>query len=127
MRAAIDVIPLKSKTVTVEATWNKFTGKFLILSMCITANFPFIAQTCTFPFIFNLVNYTACTTANDTRPWCSPTSTYAGQRLYCTPAGKNTCLQYFYNLFNDASENTENFLVFMFSSNTKSIVFIDCH
>ncbi|CAF4003686.1 unnamed protein product, partial [Rotaria magnacalcarata] len=69
MRAAIDVIPLQSKTVTIEATSNTFT-----------------AQTCSFPFIFNSVNYTACTTTNDTQPWCSPTPAYTGQRLYCTPA-----------------------------------------
>ncbi|CAF4657274.1 unnamed protein product [Rotaria sp. Silwood1] len=68
MRGVIDVVVLMPTTVTVEAIWNKFT-----------------AQTCAFPFIFNSANYTACTSANDTRLWCSPTSVYTGQRLYCTP------------------------------------------
>ena len=70
MRGAIEVVPIESETLTVEAVWDKFT-----------------AQTCAFPFIFNGINYTACTQANDTQLWCSPTSTYAGQRLYCTPTG----------------------------------------
>ncbi|CAF3294041.1 unnamed protein product [Rotaria sp. Silwood2] len=68
MRGVIDVVALMPKTMTVEAIWNKLT-----------------AQRCAFPFIFNSVNYTACTSANDTRLWCSPTSVYTGQRLYCTP------------------------------------------
>ncbi|CAF3595884.1 unnamed protein product [Rotaria sordida] len=68
MRGTIDVVVRESETMTVEAVWDKFT-----------------AQTCTFPFIFNSVNYTACTPANDTQLWCSPTPIYTGQRLYCTP------------------------------------------
>lgn len=43
-----------------------------------------LAQTCSFPFTLNSTNYTSCTTINDTRPWCSPTSLYNGQRLYCS-------------------------------------------
>ncbi|CAF5162210.1 unnamed protein product, partial [Rotaria magnacalcarata] len=45
----------------------------------------FTAQSCAFPFPFNSVTYSACTSTNDTQSWCSPTSTYNGQRLYCTP------------------------------------------
>lgn len=73
MRGAVEVVPTESESLTVEAVWDKFT-----------------AQTCSFPFIFNGNNYTACTTINDTQSWCSPTPIYTGQRLYCTPSGKTT-------------------------------------
>ena len=49
---------------------------------------PFLAQTCTFPFIFNGQNYTECTRVNDTQLWCSPTPMYTGQRFYCTFTGE---------------------------------------
>lgn len=42
---------------------------------------------CSFPFVFNSNNYSSCTMVNDTQLWCSPTPTYSGQRLYCTPTG----------------------------------------
>jgi hypothetical protein len=48
------------------------------------------AQSCAFPFTFNSLTYTACTTDNDTQLWCSPTAAYTGQRLYCTPTGINS-------------------------------------
>lgn len=89
MRGVIDVAPLESQTMNIEAVWDKFTGKLQFnryfwkhLTSC-----HCLAQTCKFPFIFNSINYTACTLANDTQLWCSPTSIYTGQRLYCTPAG----------------------------------------
>ncbi|CAF4567828.1 unnamed protein product, partial [Rotaria magnacalcarata] len=43
-------------------------------------------QSCIFPFTFNSVSYTSCTTINDTQQWCSPSPIYTGQRLYCTPS-----------------------------------------
>jgi predicted nucleotidyltransferase len=49
-----------------------------------------LAQSCAFPFTFNSVTYTACTTDNDTQLWCSPSSVYTGQRLYCTSTGINS-------------------------------------
>jgi len=48
-----------------------------------------VAQSCVFPFTFNSVTYTACTTANDTQSWCSPSASYTGQRLYCTSTSKS--------------------------------------
>ncbi|CAF4613132.1 unnamed protein product, partial [Rotaria socialis] len=68
LRAVITVVDAQPQTLTVQATSNSFT-----------------AQSCVFPFIYNAVNYTTCITINDTQPWCSPSSFYTGQRLYCTP------------------------------------------
>jgi hypothetical protein len=87
MLGAIDVVALESETVTVEAVWNQFTGKLRFDRHLLKRRISFhsLAQTCTFPFIFNSVNYTACTSVNDTQLWCSPTPIYTGQRLYCTP------------------------------------------
>ncbi|CAF3592631.1 unnamed protein product [Rotaria sordida] len=68
MRGVINVVAAQPRTLTVKVSSRSFT-----------------AQSCAFPFTFNSVTYTACTTNNDTQLWCSPTSTYTGQRLYCTP------------------------------------------
>lgn len=66
-----------------------------------------LAQSCVFPFAYNSVNYTDCTSVNDTRLWCSPTSFYSGQRLYCTSRNTNslsntTCLS---NIINSTTCN----------------------
>ncbi|CAF0745209.1 unnamed protein product [Adineta steineri] len=68
MRGVINVVAAAPRTLTVNVTSGSYT-----------------AQSCAFPFTFNSVVYTACTTVSDTQLWCSPTPTYTGQRLYCTP------------------------------------------
>ncbi|CAF3925163.1 unnamed protein product [Rotaria sp. Silwood2] len=68
LRGVITVVDAQPQILTVQAISNSFT-----------------AQSCVFPFTYNSVSYTACTTMNDTQPWCSPSSVYTGQRLYCTP------------------------------------------
>jgi hypothetical protein len=89
MRGVIDVVALEPEIMTVEAVWNQFTGKLRFDRHLLKRRIYFhsLAQTCTFPFIFNSVSYTACTLANDTQLWCSPTPIYTGQRLYCIPTG----------------------------------------
>ncbi|CAF3664415.1 unnamed protein product [Rotaria sordida] len=67
MRGVITVIPAQSQILTVKVTSGTFT-----------------AQSCAFPFNYDSINYTSCTTVNDTQEWCSPTFDYTGQRLYCT-------------------------------------------
>ncbi|CAF4682112.1 unnamed protein product, partial [Rotaria socialis] len=73
MRGAINVVAAQPRTLTVKVSSGSFT-----------------AQSCAFPFTFNSVTYSACISTNDTQSWCSPTSTYNGQRLYCTPTGINS-------------------------------------
>ncbi|CAF2963963.1 unnamed protein product [Rotaria sp. Silwood2] len=68
MRGVINVVAAQPQTLTVKLSSGSF-----------------IAQSCAFPFTFNSITYSACTTTNDSQSWCSPTSTYTGQRLYCTP------------------------------------------
>ncbi|CAF3361993.1 unnamed protein product [Rotaria sp. Silwood1] len=67
IRGIIDVVASTPKILTVKAMWGSFA-----------------AQTCAFPFTFRSVRYNACILINDTQAWCSPTSAYTGQRLYCT-------------------------------------------
>ncbi|CAF1015901.1 unnamed protein product [Rotaria sp. Silwood1] len=67
MRGVITVVPAQPQTLTVKVTSGTFN-----------------AQSCAFPFNYDSVNYTSCTTVNDTQEWCSPTFAYTGQRLYCT-------------------------------------------
>ncbi|CAF3637436.1 unnamed protein product [Rotaria sp. Silwood1] len=77
MRGVINVVAAQPRTLTVKVSSRSFT-----------------AQSCAFPFTFNSASYSACTTDNDTQLWCSPTSTYTGQRLYCTPTASvpsSTC------------------------------------
>ncbi|CAF1415369.1 unnamed protein product [Rotaria magnacalcarata] len=68
LRGVITVVDAQPQVLTVQASSNSF-----------------IAQSCAFPFTYNGNSYTACTIANDTQPWCSPFTSYTGQRLYCTP------------------------------------------
>ena len=70
MRGSITVVPAEPQTLKVQVTSNTFTG---------------LAQSCAFPFQYNSINYTSCTTDDDTQQWCSPTFDYTGQRIYCTP------------------------------------------
>ncbi|CAF4171105.1 unnamed protein product [Rotaria magnacalcarata] len=69
LRGVINVVTAQSQTLAVQVTSQSAT-----------------AQSCIFPFTFNSVNYTSCTTINDTQQWCSPSPIYTGQRLYCTPS-----------------------------------------
>ena len=71
LRGVIAVVDAQAETWTVQARLNSFAAQF-----------------CTFPFIFNGINYTSCTLDDDTQLWCSPSLIYIGQRLYCTPTGK---------------------------------------
>ncbi|CAM4971603.1 unnamed protein product [Rotaria socialis] len=80
IRGIIDVVSYTNKLLTVEVMWKNFT-----------------AQICVFPFTFHSVSYNVCTSVNDTRPWCSPTSEYMGQRLYCTSASNTSCSSYILN------------------------------
>jgi len=66
LRGMITVVDAQPQTFTVQAKFNSY-----------------MAQSCVFPFTFNSINYTACTSVNDTQRWCSPSATYTGQRLYC--------------------------------------------
>jgi len=68
MRGVINVVAAQPRVMTVAVKSGSFA-----------------AQSCAFPFVFNSISYSACTTVNDTQQWCSPTATYTGQRLYCTP------------------------------------------
>ncbi len=72
LRGVITVVAAQPQTLTVQVTSGSFT-----------------AQSCVFPFTFNGVSYTSCTTTNDTQLWCSPSATYTGQRLYCTPSSES--------------------------------------
>ncbi|CAF0819146.1 unnamed protein product [Rotaria sp. Silwood1] len=77
MRGIINVVAAQPRILTVKVSSGSF-----------------IAQSCAFPFTFNSASHSACTTDNDTQLWCSPTSTYTGQRLYCTPTASvpsSTC------------------------------------
>ncbi|UJR08495.1 hypothetical protein I4U23_012761 [Adineta vaga] len=83
LRGTIIVVPSESEIWHVEAISGQFT-----------------AQTCVFPFTFNSVNYTQCTSVNDTQLWCSPTSVYTGQRLYCASTNSSTNSTCPSNVFN---------------------------
>lgn len=91
MRGTITVVSAEPQTLTVQVKSNAFTGKFSNSFVYIHRYFFLLslAQSCSFPFNYNSVNYTSCTTDNDTQAWCSPTFDYTGQRLYCTSSGIN--------------------------------------
>lgn len=76
MRGSITVVPAEPQILEVQVTSNILTD---------ISNFTCLAQSCAFPFQYNSINYTSCTTDDDTEQWCSPTFEYTGQRLYCTP------------------------------------------
>jgi plastocyanin len=71
LRGVITVVAAEAQTLTVEVSSGSITG-----------------QSCVFPFNYNGINYTSCTTINDTQSWCSPSYSYTGQRLYCTSNSK---------------------------------------
>ncbi|CAF1300760.1 unnamed protein product, partial [Adineta ricciae] len=68
LRGVINVVSAQSQLLTVQVS----SGSLL-------------AQSCAFPFTYSGMNYTSCTTVNDTQSWCSPSFAYTGQRLYCSP------------------------------------------
>ena len=84
IRGVITVVPTQSRQLTVIVSSSSYEGKQDHLNMNIIIDSLSVAQTCVFPFIFNSINYTTCTRDNDTQLWCSPTSIYEGQRLYCS-------------------------------------------
>ena len=84
IRGTIDVVESQSQLLTMEFSSNQTQGRFSAELFPIMSCSS-VAQTCLFPFTFESINYTNCTSVNDTQPWCSPTSMYTGQRIYCTP------------------------------------------
>jgi hypothetical protein len=76
-------------TLPVHVTVAGFKGNLFKFS-CIYWLFFLIAQTCVFPFTYNSVNYTSCTTIGLGYSWCSPTSIYNGQSLRCASLSKLT-------------------------------------
>ncbi|CAF3954248.1 unnamed protein product [Rotaria sp. Silwood2] len=103
MRGVITVIPAQPQILTMNITSGTFT-----------------AQSCTFPFNYDSINYTSCTTVNDTQEWCSPTFDYTGQRLYCTasaPIPASSCNSSFWIDPSSCSQTipTSNSLQFLFT------------
>nr|ACD54600.1 fibrocystin-like protein [Adineta vaga] len=82
IRGIIDVIASEPDVWTTEVISNHY-----------------MAQTCVFPFTYDSVNYTSCTSVNDTRLWCSPTSIYTGQRFYCVSQGTSDTTNCIFNSY----------------------------
>merc|ERR1719336_302602 len=51
------------------------------LSSCTTQSGPYSGQPCSFPFRYNGVTYTSCTTQDKSAAWCSTNTTLAGTHI----------------------------------------------
>lgn len=93
MRGVITVVPAEPQILSLKVTTGPFVGNVLIslfyLKIILVFLLWFLAQSCAFPFNYDSINYTSCTTDNDTQAWCSPTYEYTGQRLYCIASGES--------------------------------------
>merc|ERR1719477_524079 len=70
------------------------------LPSCTTQSGPYPGQPCVFPFRYNGVTYTSCTTQNKSEAWCSTNTTLAGTHIpgyfgycpsSCSGAEGSTC------------------------------------
>src|SRR5271154_5526790 len=70
MRGVINVVSAQPLTLTAQVSSSEtFTGNYLFFSslkifIFIHLFFSIVAQSCAFPFTFNSVTYSICTTAN---------------------------------------------------------------
>merc|ERR1719461_221286 len=53
----------------------------ITLSSCTTESGPYSGQPCSFPFRYNGVTYTSCTTQDKSAAWCSTNTTLAGTHI----------------------------------------------